>query len=299
MSLIVVGSIAFDSVETPTGRADDVLGGSATYFAYAASYFTPVRLVGVVGQDFPPAYRRLLENRNIDMSGLETAPGKTFRWRGAYESDMNTRRTLEVDLNVFGTFDPKLPGAFRDSKYVFLANGSPAVQMKVLEQVASPALVVADTMNLWIETARDDLMTLLGKIDGLVLNDEEAVMLTETPNLVAAGRHVLAWGPTFVIIKKGEHGAILVTSTDVISLPAFPTERVVDPTGAGDSFAGGVMGYLATQEAYHESHLRRAMACGTVVASFNVEDFSLERFKVLDRSEIDRRLGLYQKMLAI
>ena len=299
MSLIVVGSIAFDSVETPTGRADDVLGGSATYFAYAASFFGPVRLVGVVGTDFPPAFRELLEGRNIDMSGLETVPGKTFRWRGAYQADMNTRTTLEVDLNVFGSFDPKLPPAFRDSKYVFLANGSPAVQMKVLQQVTKPRLVVADTMNLWIETARDDLMKLMGQVDAMVLNDEEAFMLTESTNLVAAGRRVLAWGPKFVVIKKGEHGAMLVTPTEVISLPAFPTDRVVDPTGAGDSFAGGMMGYLATQTAFDEPRLRKALAYGTVVASFNVEDFSLGRFQEIDRADIDRRYREYQGMLAI
>ncbi len=179
MSLIVVGSIAFDSVETPTGRADDVLGASDTYFSYAASYFGPVRLVGVVGTDFPPAHRQLLESRNIDTAGLEVVEGKTFRWRGAYEKDMNTRTTLEVDLNVFGRFDPKLPEEFRDSELVFLANGSPQIQMRVLEQVTGPRLTVADTMNLWIETARDDLVKLMGMVDGMVLNDEEAQMLTE------------------------------------------------------------------------------------------------------------------------
>jgi sugar/nucleoside kinase (ribokinase family) len=299
MSLVVVGSIAFDSVETPTGRADDVLGGSATYFSYAASFFGPVRLVGVVGTDFPPAHRELLESRNIDTAGLETVEGKTFRWSGQYEADMNTRTTLEVDLNVFGTFDPKVPQAFRDSRFVFLANGSPGVQLKVLDQIDNPALTVADTMNLWIDTARDELMELMGKIDGMVLNDEEAVMLTGTTNLVAAGRRVLTWGPRFVVVKKGEHGAILITPTSVVALPAFPTECVVDPTGAGDSFAGGMMGYLATGDAYDESQLRRAMAYGTVVASFNVEDFSLDRFRAIDRADIDGRLGQYQAMLAV
>ena len=299
MSLVVVGSIAFDSVETPTGRADEVLGGSATYFAYAASFFGPVRLVGVVGDDFPPAHRELLASRDIDTAGLETAEGKTFRWRGQYEADMNTRTTLAVDLNVFGTFDPKVPPAFRDSRFVFLANGSPSVQLKVLKQIENPVLTVADTMNLWIDTARDELAELMGKVDGMVFNDEEAVMLTDTTNLVAAGRRVLTWGPKFVVIKKGEHGAILVTPTSVVALPAFPTHRVVDPTGAGDSFAGGMMGYLATGDAYDESQLRRAMAYGTVVASFNVEDFSLDRFRAIDRTDIDDRLGQYQAMLAV
>lgn len=299
MSLIVVGSIAFDSVETPTGRADNVLGGSATYFSYAASYFTPVRLVGVVGNDFPPAYRDILQERRVDMSGLSTVTGKTFRWRGRYEKDMNTRETLEVDLNVFGTFDPVLPPAFKDSRHVFLANGSPAVQMKVLEQVTAPKLVVADTMNLWIETARDDLDKLCSRIDGLVLNDEEARMLTEEENLVAAGRRVLAMGPKFVVIKKGEHGSMLITPSEVIVLPAYPTERVIDPTGAGDSFAGGMMGYLSTQDLFDEPRLRRAMAYGTVVASFNVEDFSLNRMQQIERAEIDLRFKHYGHMLLI
>ncbi len=299
MSLIVVGSIAFDSVETPTGRADNVLGGSATYFSYAASYFTPVRLVGVVGNDFPPAYRDLLQERRIDMSGLQMTEGKTFRWHGRYEKDMNTRETLEVELNVFGSFDPVLPPAFRDSKYVFLANGSPEVQLKVLEQVASPKLIVADTMNLWIEIAREDLLKLCRKIDGLVLNDEEARMLTEEENLVTAGRRVLSLGPKFVVIKKGEHGSMLITPSEVMVLPAYPTDRVVDPTGAGDSFAGGMMGYLSTQDVFDEPRLRRGMAYGTVVASFNVEDFSLNRMQEIGRGEIDLRYKQYGHMLLI
>lgn len=300
MSLCVVGSIAFDSVETPTGRADDVLGGSATYFSYAASFFTGVRLVGVVGADFPPAFADLLQERDIDMSGLEkNADGKTFRWRGAYEADMNTRTTLEVDLNVLGTFDPKVPEAFRDSEYVFLANGSPRVQLRVLEQIKRPKLTVADTMNLWIETTRDDLMELMGKVDGMVLNDEEARMLTETQNLVAAGQRVLAWGPKFVVIKKGEHGAMLVSSEGTMALPAFPTDRVIDPTGAGDSFAGGMMGCLAAEGVFDAARLRRAMAYGTVVASFTVEDFSLNRLREIRRADIDHRFEEYKGMLIL
>jgi sugar/nucleoside kinase (ribokinase family) len=299
MSLIVVGSIAFDSVETPAGRADDVLGGSATYFSYAASFFGPVRLVGVVGSDFPPAYREMLEKRHVDTAGLEVAPGKTFRWRGSYQGAMNAAQTLAVELNVFGSFDPKLPEKFRDSEFVFLANGSPQIQGRVLDQVRRPRLVVADTMNYYINTAREPLIKLLSRLDGMVLNDEEARMLTGLTNLVAAGRRVLAWGPKFVVIKKGEHGAMLVTPTGVATLPAYPTERVVDPTGAGDSFAGGMMGYLATQPLLDEPRLRRAMAYGTVVASFNVEDFSLNRFQQINRDDIDRRLDEYVKMLVI
>jgi len=299
MSLIVVGSIAFDSVETPAGRADDVLGGSATYFAYAASFFGPVRLVGVVGQDFPPSYRQLLEKRNIDMSGLESVPGRTFRWSGVYEADMNTRTTRSVDLNVFADFDPKLPPAFRDSQFVFLANGSPAVQMKVLDQVTRPRLVVADTMNFYIDNAHAELLQLMKRIDGMVLNDEEAYMLTKASGLVDAGRRVLTMGPKFVVLKKGEHGAMLITPTEIVALPAFPTDRVVDPTGAGDSFAGGMMGYLATQPNFDGPTLRRALAYGTVTASFNVEDFSLNRFEEITRADIDARFKQYQAMLAI
>ncbi|HOI54561.1 MAG TPA: PfkB family carbohydrate kinase [Phycisphaerae bacterium] len=299
MSLIVVGSVAFDTVETPAAKADRVLGGSATYFSYAASFFGPVRLVGVVGTDFPPAYRELLQSRNIDTAGLETVEGKTFFWRGAYEKDMNKRTTLEVDLNVFGEFDPTLPEHFRDSRFVFLANGSPRVQMRVLEQVARPQLVVADTMNFYIESQRDDLLKLMRRIDGMVLNDEEAFMLTGASHLVDAGRKVLAMGPKFVVIKKGEHGAMLVTPTGVIVLPAYPTDRVVDPTGAGDSFAGGMMGYLATQEVFDEPRLRRAMAYGTVVASFGVEGFSLDRFRQIGMDNIRSRYEQYRAMLAL
>ncbi len=299
MSLIVVGSIAFDSVETPAGRADDVLGGSATYFSYAASFFGPVRLVGVVGSDFPTAFREMLEKRNVDTAGLEVAPGKTFRWRGSYQGAMNAAQTLAVELNVFGSFDPKLPEKFRDSELVFLANGSPQVQGRVLDQVRRPRLVVADTMNFYIDSAREPLIQLMSRIDGMVLNDEEARMLTGITNLVAAGRRVLAWGPKFVVIKKGEHGAMLVTPTGVATLPAYPTDRVIDPTGAGDSFAGGMMGYLATQKTFDEAHLRRALAYGTVAASFNVEDFSLNRFQQISRADIDRRLDEYVKMLVV
>ena len=299
MSLVVVGSIAFDSVETPSGRADDILGGSATYFAYAASFFTAVRLVGVVGTDFPPAYRDLLESRDIDLAGLEVAEGRTFRWSGAYADDMNTRTTRSVDLNVFGEFDPKIPEAFRDSELVFLANGSPQVQLRVLDQITRPRLTVADTMNLWIETTRDQTLELMRRVDGMVLNDEEAVMLTGRRNLVAEGRRVLGMGPKFVVVKKGEHGSLLVTPTGVSALPAYPTDRVVDPTGAGDSFAGAMMGYLATQSVFDEARLRKAIAYGSVVASFNVEDFSLNRFQEIARDDIDRRLAEYAAMLAV
>jgi sugar/nucleoside kinase (ribokinase family) len=300
MSLLVVGSVAFDSVETPHGTVTDALGGSASFFSYAASFFTPVRLVAVVGDDFPAAHRALLESRNIDTSGLIVEPGgKTFRWRGKYAGDMNMAETLEVHLNVLGTFSPELSPRFAATPFVFLANGHPATQRKVLAQARAKdaKLVVADTMNLWIETERDELAALLREVDGLVLNDGEARMLTEELNLVRAGQAVLDRGPTFVIIKKGEHGALFQSREETFVMPAYPLSEVVDPTGAGDSFAGGFMGYLASVGKTDAATLKRALAYGTVVASFNVEDFSLRRFQRTDRHEIERRLAAYQTMM--
>lgn len=298
MSLLVVGSIAFDSIETPNKRVDDVLGGSATFFSYAASFFTAPRLVGVVGEDFPDAHRRLLVERGVDIAGLTVQPGKTFRWKGRYHEDMNTRDTLEVHLNVFGSFDPVLPEGFRDSTHVFLANGSPVIQAKVLDQVRKPELVMADTMDLWIETQHDELLALLPRLDGLLLNDSEAKLLTDTDNLVLAGEAVRKMGPKFVIIKKGEHGAMLFSADGIFVVPAFPTADVLDPTGAGDSFAGGVLGYLESDRKPAPGRLRRAMAYGTVIASLAVEDFSLDRLKRTNREEIDARMEQYRRMLA-
>jgi len=297
MALLAVGSIALDSVETPHGSVEDVLGGSATYFSYAASFFTPVRLVGVVGEDFPPEHRELLAARKIDLAGLETVPGQTFRWRGSYEGAMNAANTLEVRLNVFGAFQPKIPEAFRDSKFVFLGNASPRLQKLVLEQLDAPVLAVNDTMNFYIENERDGLVELLGRVDGLVINDAEAVQLTGSHNLVAAGRQILGYGPKFVVIKKGEHGAMLMDRHTVFCLPAYPLERVVDPTGAGDSFAGGMMGYLAQQGKTDSDTLRRALAYGTVVASFNVQGFSLTSFQCIEREDIDERFAEFEKMM--
>jgi sugar/nucleoside kinase (ribokinase family) len=297
-SLLVVGSIAFDSIEAPTGAVNEALGGSATYFSYAASYFLQPRLVGVVGEDFPEDHKQLFVRRGVDVAGLETQPGQTFRWKGRYHRDMNTRDTLEVHLNVFGTFDPRLPERFRDSTHVFLANGSPVLQRKVLEQVQAPRLVLADTMDLWIEHQREDLLRLLPHVDGLLLNDSEAQLLTGEPNLVRAGQAVLRLGPKFAILKKGEHGAMLFSKDGVFVVPAFPTEEVVDPTGAGDSFAGGILGYLASDDTPPPGRLRRAMAYGTVVASFTVQGFGLDGLKRTERRAIDERLECYRQMLA-
>lgn len=299
MSLLVVGSIAFDDIETPHGKADNALGGSASYFSYVSSFFTRPRLVGVIGEDFPVEHRKLLENRNIDTTGLVSEKGKTFRWKGRYHPDMNGRDTLEVHLNVFGNFNPVLPDSFRDSEFVFLANSSPKTQANVLDQIKKPKLVMADTMDLWIETAHDELMALLPRIDGLLLNDSEARLMTEQDNLVKAGEEIRKKGPKFVILKKGEHGAMLFSEHGVTVLPAFPASRVVDPTGAGDTFAGGIMGYLASTEntGNWSKELRRAMAYGTVVASFTVEDFGLKRLTQIERPQIDERLQQYRDML--
>jgi sugar/nucleoside kinase (ribokinase family) len=298
MSLLVVGSIAFDSIETPAGSVDEALGGSGTYFSYAASFFAEPRLVGVVGRDFPDKYRRVLQSRRIDLTGLVTQDGETFRWKGRYHRDMNTRDTLELHLNVFGTFEPMLPPAYRDSTHVFLANGSPVLQGRVLDQIKSPKLVMADTMDFWIETQRNELMALLPRLDGLLLNDSEARLLTELDNLVQAGEAIRRMGPKFVIIKKGEDGAMLFSQDGVFVVPAYPTPDVIDPTGAGDSFAGGVLGYLESDDSPPPGRLRRGMAFGTVVASLTVEDFGLARLQRTDRAEIDARLEQYRNMLS-
>jgi sugar/nucleoside kinase (ribokinase family) len=298
VSLLVVGSIAFDSIEAPGGTVDDILGGSASHFAVAASFFTQPRLVGVVGEDFPEEHRGLFTARGIDTSGLVTAKGETFRWKGRYHADMNTRDTLEVHLNVFGTFDPVLPAAFRDSTHIFLANGSPTLQARVLEQVSHPKVVFADTMDLWIDTQRKDLLALLPRLDGLLLNDSEARQLTGESNLVRAGHAVRRLGPKFVILKKGEHGAMLFGEEGVFVAPAYPSADVIDPTGAGDAFAGGVMGHLEeSPSALTGTSLRRAMAYGTVIGSLIVEGFGLDRLKRTDRREIDGRLEAYRKMM--
>lgn len=299
MPLVVVGSVALDSIETPNEKRNDLLGGSAVYFSYAASYFTPVRLVGVVGEDWPSQHTQLLQSRNIDTAGLQVLPGtETFRWRGKYLEDMNQRETVELRLNAMEQFDPVLPEQCRRCRYLFLANGSTKLQLKVLQQCPGARLAVVDTMDIWISTERDELMELLRRIDALVLNDSEAKLLTGDENVVRAGQRVRQMGPRFVVIKKGEHGAMFFSQHETYVLPAYPTANVVDPTGAGDSFAGGMMGYLAEQDNFEPKTLKKAMAYGILVASFTVEDFSLDRLQKIRREDLEQRMEEYRKMLS-
>ena len=299
MPLLVVGSVAFDCVETPTDRRDDVLGGSAVFFSYAASFFSPVRMIGAVGEDWPAEHTAMLEEKGIDTSGLQVIPGgKTFRWRGRYLPNMNDRETIEVHLNVLDEFQPKLGASHQDCRFLFLGNASPVVQLNVLKQAKNAEFTVADTMDLWINIQRDELGELLKKIDGLVLNDAEAKLLAEDENLVRAGHAIRAMGPKFVVIKKGEHGAMFFSEHETYVMPAFPTEKVLDPTGAGDSFAGGMMGHLAALGRFDPQALKEALAYGTVTASFTVEDFSLDQLEKLDRSMVDQRFKDYRQMLS-
>jgi len=292
MSLLVTGTIGIDSVESPHGKAVDVLGGSALYFAYAASLLTKVRLVGAVGDDFPQAHIDLLKQRPIDLAGLEVRKGsKTFRWQGKYTPDMNDRATLGTQLNILTEASPKVPDAFKDSKFLFLANDHPANQRRFIDQLTGPKLIVCDTMNLWIDTCRDELVKTLSCVHGVILNDGEARQLTGQSALITAARDVLKLGPEFAVIKKGEHGAMLVTPGDVFMLPAYPTTGVKDPTGAGDSFAGGMMAHLASQDRTDVSALRYGLAVGTCVASITIEGFSLDALRTADRDTVLQRLA--------
>jgi sugar/nucleoside kinase (ribokinase family) len=296
MSLLVIGTLAYDDIETAHDARKDVLGGSATYCAIAASHFARPRLVGVVGRDFRAQDLASLSASGVDTAGVETADGLTFRWGGRYESDWNTRHTTFTHLNVLEQFEPKVPETFRDSKFVFLANATPAVQLEALDQVERPEFVMADTMNLWIDIARPELEALLQRIDAIVLNDEEARMLTGQSNLIRAAGEVLGMGPRLVILKKGEHGAFLMGADVHFSLPAYPVESVVDPTGAGDSFAGGFMGYVASRGDAQPATLRKAMLHGTVTASFCVEDFGIEPLARRSQDDLARR---YDDLLGI
>jgi sugar/nucleoside kinase (ribokinase family) len=300
MSLIVTGSIGIDSIESPAGTAENVLGGSSIYFAAAASFFGPVRLVGAVGEDFPDQFVTQFHRFKVDTKGLERRAGsKTFRWRGKYHQDMNRRDTLEVQLNVLAEALPPVPHEYRDSGYVFLANTHPGGQLELLSQFPSPKLVVADTMDLWIANEKSLLLDLLKRVDGLVLNDGEAFELTGKTNIVRAAEAIHQLGPKFVVIKKGEHGAFLLHQHGLAALPAFAARDVVDPTGAGDSFAGGMMGYLASNGEHTLASLKTAMVYGTMVASFTIEAFGIGRLEQISREDIDGRFRHYTQMLQI
>jgi sugar/nucleoside kinase (ribokinase family) len=299
MTVLVVGSVALDSVETPFGKADNVLGGSGTFFSASASHLAPVQLVGIVGNDFPlSALQTAFANRPIDLGGLEQADGSSFRWRGRYRHDLNAAETLETHLGVFSNFRPKIPEQFRRAPFVFLGNIDPRLQIDVLTQVEKPKLVACDTMNFWIESRRPDLMKLLSQVDLITLNDAEARQLSDEFNLVKAARWIMARGPRLVVIKKGEHGAFMFTESSIFFAPAYPLESVFDPTGAGDSFAGGFMGYLARNGDLSDANLRRAVVYGSAMGSFAVEKFSVERLLEVGPDDIARRVADFHRLVS-
>ena len=299
MSILVVGSVAFDSVKTPYGEAEESIGGSAAYFSAAASFYTPVDIVAVVGRDFPRESLQFLSERHVDLSGLEVADGQTFRWAGEYEPNMNDRQTLDTQLNVFADFHPNLTDRHREQPFVFLANIDPELQGSVLHQTIHPKLIVCDTMDFWISGKREALLETLTKVDVLIINDSEARELVDDYNLARAANQILDLGPRAVVIKRGEHGATLITNGNYFSVPAFPVLTVIDPTGAGDSFAGGFVGYLAKSQDTSDTGLKNAMVHGSVMASFNVEDFSIRRLESLTQHEIDLRYERFIDMLTL
>jgi sugar/nucleoside kinase (ribokinase family) len=297
MAILVVGSVALDSVKTPSGAREDILGGSATYFGIAASYFTDVSMVAVVGEDFPETHISLLLKKGMDLSGLQRKKGKTFRWKGEYGPDFNMRTTLDTQLNVFADFSPRLLEAHRSPDCVFLGNIDPDLQRSVLEQVRRPRLVACDTMNYWIQNKRDALLKTLTMVDLLIINDAETLQLAEQPNLIQAAKRVLGWGPKILVIKRGEYGALLFNAGSVFSVPAYPVEDVVDPTGAGDSFAGGLVGYLAVSGASGDAAMRKAVVFGSAMASFNVTGFGPGRLTELTYPEIVQRYREFRKLV--
>jgi sugar/nucleoside kinase (ribokinase family) len=299
-TILVVGSVALDSVETIHGKTTRALGGSAVHFSLAASQFSPVQLVGVVGEDFPAGFRRFMKRRNICLKGMEVMPGKTFHWVGRYDRDYKNAETIATELNVFQHFQPKLSAEHRKCGVLFLANIDPDLQRQVLDQMAAPRLVACDTMNYWISLKRPSLLKLLKKVDMLFVNEEEARQLTGEYNLIKAARLIMKMGPRGIVVKRGDAGAMMFFKDNILSVPAHPIEKVVDPTGAGDTFAGGFMGYLAAAPDWKNFDvIRRAMACGTVMSSFSVEDFSVKRVSGLSRREIDARYGKYVDSLHV
>lgn len=296
MSILVVGSVAFDSVETPFGQVENVLGGSATYFSTSASFFTDVNLVAVVGDDFPDRHLEFLASRNIDLRGMTRVPGKTFHWKGKYGYDLNEAQTLETHLNVFEAFKPRIPAEYRDTEFLFLANIDPELQMEVLNQVGRPRVIACDTMNFWISSKPEALKRVIARVDILIINEAEARQFTQEVNLVKAARKLLALGVKTLVIKRGEYGVLMFSNDTVFAAPAYPLEEVFDPTGAGDTFAGGFMGYLANTGDTSEAGIRQAIIFGSVMASFNVEDFSLERMKRLRYPEIEERFRSFKAL---
>ncbi len=294
--LLIVGSMALDSVTTPSGAVEEALGGAAVSASVAASFFTPTRLVGVVGTDFPREHLQFLRSRHVDLEGVQVDEGETFRWSGAYDYDVNQAHTLATNLNVLENFRPRIPEAYRRSRYVFLANIDPELQLEVLEQVDRPTMALCDTMNFWIEGKRDALIEVLRRVDVAFMNDAEARQLCETVSLVRAARRIMEWGPRTVIIKKGEHGAVLFTESTHFSAPSYPLVEVRDPTGAGDTFEGGFIGYIASTDDDSEPNLRKAVVYGSTLASFNVEDFSLNRMRTLTRREIEERYEEFRRI---
>lgn len=296
MSVLIVGTTALDSIKTPTAENPRLLGGSASHAAVAASFFSPVKLVGGVGEDFPKKYIELYRRHKIDLEGLQTLPGKTFHWSGEYELNMNNRRTLLTELGVIEIFSPVLPASYQNSQFVLLGNIAPALQHRVLDQMKKPKFVVADSMDLWLNIALDDLLKLLKRIDGFVLNDSEAHQLTKEDNVFAALEKIHKLGPKYVIIKKGSHGSVLSGPKGFFICPAYPLHKVVDPTGAGDSFVGGMMGFLATARGAIDANIRRAMIYGSVTASFCCEGFGLTRTTKIKRADIEKRVKELEKL---
>ena len=294
--ILTVGSVAFDSIRTPAGEASRVVGGAATYFSLAASLFAPVRLVAVVGDDFGPRQQAVFDGRPIDLRGLQRVPGETFRWRGEYSDDLNRRETIYTELNVFDAFRPRIPAEFRASPFVFLANIHPALQLEVLEQVEAPGLVALDTMNYWIEGTPDALRRVLARVDVLIVNDEEARQLSGEQNLVRAARAIRALGPSRVVIKRGEHGVLMNAGERFFAAPALPLEEVCDPTGAGDTFAGGFIGYLAAAAGASDAVLAQAVVAGSTLASFAVQAFGVERLLKLDTAEVAARFEQFRQL---
>jgi sugar/nucleoside kinase (ribokinase family) len=296
--ILIVGSVALDSVKTPLGHVDNALGGAAVYSSVAASFFAPVMMVGVVGDDFPKEHLSFLSGRGIDIAGIQVEAGKSFRWAGTYEYDLNQAHTLSTDLNVFEHFKPQIPDAYKSAEYVFLANIDPDLQLEVLDQVENPKLVACDTMNFWIESKPDSLKEVLKRVDVAFLNDAEARQLVGTGSLVKAASEIRAMGPSSVIIKKGEHGAMMFCDSALcFAAPSYPLENVVDPTGAGDSFAGGFVGYLAHTGDVSERNIRKAVIYGSTLASYNVEGFSLDRMRVLTPNDISGRYNEFKEMV--